>query len=112
MLSSKSSSHRRLFTRVAIAGAIAAAPIAAVAVPAFADTPSATQIDWHDHDGPGPRHDHDHDHDRGPGGWQGGPGGPGGWQGGPGGPGGPGGWQGGPGGPGGFLPPPPSGSAG
>ncbi|PPJ22498.1 hypothetical protein C5E45_06515 [Nocardia nova] len=62
-----------MIARVAVAGAIAAAPVATVAVPAFADTPSATQIDWHDHD-----HDHDgwrhhHDHDNGP--WQPGPGG-------------------------------------
>ncbi|AHH14883.1 hypothetical protein NONO_c00630 [Nocardia nova SH22a] len=95
-----------MIARVAIAGAVAAAPIAAVAVPAFADTPSATQVDWHDHNGPR-HHDHDHDHGwpGGPGGWPGGPG-PGGWQGGPG----PGPWQG---GPGGFLPaPPPTGSFG
>ncbi|PSR60870.1 hypothetical protein C8258_27490 [Nocardia sp. MDA0666] len=67
--------------------------MAAVAVPAFADTPSAAPVDWHDHD-----HDHDgwrhhHDHDHGP--WQPGPGG----------------FL--PGGPGGFLPgPPPTGSFG
>ena len=61
-----------------MAGVIAAAPIAAVAVPAFADAPSAAPVDWHDHG-----HDHDgwhhhHDNDRnGP--WQ--PGGfnPGAW---------------------------------
>ncbi|WP_030516729.1 hypothetical protein [Nocardia sp. NRRL WC-3656] len=73
MLSSTSSSRRRLIARIAVAGAIAAAPVAAVAVPAFADTPSATQIDWHDHDGWRHHHDRDRDHDNGP--WQSGPGG-------------------------------------
>ncbi|WP_245716715.1 hypothetical protein [Nocardia mikamii] len=100
-LLSKSSSRRRLIARIAVAGAVVAAPVAAVAVPAFADTPSAAPVDWHDtdHDHDGWRHHHDHDH------------GP--WQPGPGGflPGGPDGFL--PGGPGGFLPgPPPTGSFG
>ncbi len=94
LLSSKSSSRRRLIARIAVAGAVAAAPVAAVAVPAFADTPSAAPVDWHDHDHDGWRHHH-HDHDD----WNG-PGGPGGFL--------PGGFL-----PGGFLPgPPPTGSFG
>ena len=77
LLSSKSSSRRRLIARIAVAGAVVAAPVAAVAVPAFADTPSATAIDWPDHHDGGPGH-HDrgpghHDRDHGP--WQPGPGG-------------------------------------
>jgi len=54
-------------SRIAVAGAIAAVPVAAVAVPAFAAAPSATQIDWNNQGGPnwqqpGGHHDRDHDH--------------------------------------------------
>lgn len=48
----KSTRSRRITARVAIAGALAVVPLAAVAGPALADTvgaapaPSATQIDW------------------------------------------------------------------
>ncbi|MBO0854380.1 MAG: hypothetical protein J2P18_11490 [Nocardia sp.] len=65
MTTHKFSSHRRMIARIAVAGAVAAAPIAAVAVPAFADAPSAVQIDRHGHDRD---HGWDHrgwDHDRG-----------------------------------------------
>ncbi|NKY85510.1 hypothetical protein HGA07_07725 [Nocardia veterana] len=87
LLSSTNTTRRRLIARIAIAGAVAVAPVAAVGVPAFADTPSAAPIDRHDHDHDGWRHHHDHDRDNGP--WQ-----PGGF-------------------PGGFLPaPPPTGSFG
>ncbi|MGF6881808.1 hypothetical protein ABIA39_002406 [Nocardia sp. GAS34] len=74
----KTSRTRRIVSRVAVAGAIAAVPVAAIAVPAFADTPSATQIDWNNQ-GPnwnnnqGWHHDHDRDHDHG-GQWQQNPG--------------------------------------
>ncbi|MBY8858762.1 hypothetical protein K7711_19970 [Nocardia sp. CA2R105] len=56
----KSTRSRRLVARVAVAGALAAVPLAAVAGPALADTtaPSATQVDrhhddWDHHNGPG-----------------------------------------------------------
>jgi|GEM_PF-3883379 len=77
----KSTRTRRIVTRAVLAGALAAVPVAAIAVPAFADTPSATTIDWNNQGGPdwnnhggqGDHHDHDHDHGHG-GGWQQGPG--------------------------------------
>jgi hypothetical protein len=79
--------------------------VAAIAVPAFADTPSASAVDWNNPGGPPPWQ---HPGPDGHGPWHGGPGGPGG------GPGpwhhGPGQWPGGPGGPGPWMPP--TGSAG
>ncbi|WP_067884904.1 hypothetical protein [Nocardia vaccinii] len=60
----KTTRTRRIVSRVALAGALAVVPVAAVAVPAFAATPSASAVDWHnqgpDHRGPG---DDDHRHD-------------------------------------------------
>lgn len=52
---------RRIVSRVALAGAVAVVPVAAVAVPAFAATPNAIAVNWHNqggddhHNGPGPR---------------------------------------------------------
>lgn len=94
----KTTRTRRIVSRVAVAGAIAAVPLAAVAVPAFAAAPSGIQIDWNHPGDPDwnnrDHHDRDRDRDhRGP--WQ---------QPGPQFPGFPGGQQ------GGFLPP--TGSAG
>lgn len=48
----KSTGSRRLVARIAVAGALAVVPLAAVAGPALADAtpaPSATPVDWHDH---------------------------------------------------------------
>jgi hypothetical protein len=63
----KSTGSRRLVARIAVAGALAVVPLAAVAGPALADTtpaPSATPVDWHDHGGDWFNHGGDHD-----GGW-------------------------------------------
>lgn len=63
----KTTRTRRIVSRVAIAGALAVVPVAAVAVPAFAATPNATAIDWQHPGGPGGDHrggpggDHRHD---------------------------------------------------
>jgi hypothetical protein len=63
LFAKKSTRTRRIAARVALAGAIAVVPMAAVAVPAFAATPgsnvpSATAIDWNDRDHGGPGDDH------------------------------------------------------
>ncbi|MEV5647938.1 hypothetical protein AB0L57_06765 [Nocardia sp. NPDC052254] len=60
---------RRMVSRVAVAGALVVVPLAAVAVPAFADTPSAVAIDRDNHN-PGDRDNHNpgNQGDRGPGG--------------------------------------------
>jgi len=71
---------RRVAARVAIAGALAVVPLAAVAGPALADTtahaPAAAPIDWRhhgwDHGGGGWDHGggwHHHGWDHGDGGW-------------------------------------------
>ncbi len=113
---SKTTRSRRIAARIAIAGALAVVPLAAVAGPALADTvgaaPSATQVDWRDHGGGPGGGDWHH------GGWPGGGGGGdwhhGGWPGGGGGDWHHGdwhhGWPGG--GPGPWMPPFLSGSAG
>ncbi|MCX4096575.1 hypothetical protein [Nocardia sp. alder85J] len=55
---------RRMAARIAIAGVVIAAPLTALAVPAFAATTdgsqSAVAIDWNDN-GPGPNDHRDHD---------------------------------------------------
>ncbi|MEV4238572.1 MULTISPECIES: hypothetical protein [unclassified Nocardia] len=88
MLSKTSTSFRRSFARIAIAGALAAVPLSALAVTASAATADSSvptvqaasdqiplqgaDIDRHHHgDWDGPRGDHD---DRGPGDWRHGPG--------------------------------------
>lgn len=72
----KTSRTRRIVSRVAIAGALAVVPVAAVAAPALAATPSASAVDWHNHGGDwnhrGPGGDWNH-RGPGPGGWQPGP---------------------------------------
>jgi hypothetical protein len=54
---------RRMAARIAVAGVVLAAPLTALAVPAFAATPDSGQtaiaIDWDNHDGgPGDHRDH------------------------------------------------------
>ncbi|BCK52283.1 hypothetical protein NWFMUON74_00550 [Nocardia wallacei] len=71
----KSTRSRRTVARVAVAGALAAVPIAAVAVPAFADAPAAGDVDWPQRHGDGDHHRHHHGPGDGPG--RPGPGGPG-----------------------------------
>lgn len=61
----KTTRSRRLAARIAVAGALAVVPLAAVAGPALADTaapaPSAVPVDWHDHGGDWFHHGWDHD---------------------------------------------------
>ncbi len=52
----KTTRTRRIVSRVALAGALAVVPVAAVAVPAFAAAPNAIAVDWHNQGGPGGDH--------------------------------------------------------